>query len=246
MKVYELLNKINEISPLDLACPWDNCGLLLGDKNADVSAVYVTLDADMYALNKAVLLGCNVVVSHHPVIFDPLKSVTDDTVAYHYLNKGVAVISIHTCLDAVSGGVNDLFANCCALKDANPYYVDGVALARVGTVDCDDIDSYIEKVKTSVKSDRADCLIKRPVNKVMTVSGSGGSCVYDTYVSGCDTLITGEAKHDAFVLADNLGINLFAFGHFETENVVVQPLCKKLSDYVTAYPSDRTEFIKRR
>lgn len=246
MTVIELCKIIDGIAPFELACKWDNCGLLLGKPSDTVSAVYVTLDADLYALERAKALGCNTVVSHHPVIFDPLKSVTDADIVYKYIENGISVISAHTCLDAAKGGVNDLFAECCKLSAAEPFMIDGVALGRVGNVSCDDTDGYIDSVKTALCSKRADCVIAGPVCRVLTVCGSGGSGVYDAAAHGCDTLITGDAKHEHFVAAQNLNINLFAFGHFETENIIVKPLCDKLNTYVKAYPSDRTEFIKRR
>lgn len=246
MTVFELCDIINGISPFEHACKWDNCGLLVGSGSDIVTSVYVTLDADLYALERAAAIGCNTVVSHHPVIFDPLKSITGKDIVYKYIENGISVISAHTCLDAAEGGVNDLFAKCCGLLQSEPFLIDGLPLGRVGCVNCGGAEEYIDSVKRALCSARADYVVNRSVSRVLTVCGSGGSAVSDAAAAGCDTLITGEAKHEHFVNACNFGINLFAFGHFESENIIVSSLCDRLCGYVSVYPSDRTEFIKRR
>ena len=232
MKVNELYKILNEIAPFDSACSWDNVGHLIGDGNMEISGVYITLDADMYALTKAIEQGCNIVVSHHPIIFSPIKSVTDEDISYHYIKNGVAVISSHTCLDMAKGGICELFAKKCGLENIKEYFIDGMSLARAGEVKEMSGFDFADMAKKSVGTKKCDCVIKRPANKILAVCGSGGSCVYDAYKGGFDTLVTGEAKHDAFVLADSLGINLIALGHFETENVMVDIIYDRLCIYL--------------
>ena len=89
MKVNELLEMINGFAPLDTACEWDNCGLIVGDKDCEITSVYLTLDADMQALSEAKALGCNTVVSHHPIIFSPVSKLTAENPAYHYIREGI-------------------------------------------------------------------------------------------------------------------------------------------------------------
>lgn len=246
MTVKKILDILNGIAPVDTACAWDNCGLLAGNGNAEVTGVYVTLDADLYALERAKQNGCNLVVSHHPVIFDAMKSVTDTDVVFEYITNGVAVISMHTCLDIARGGVNDALANAIGLTDIQPVFLDGEPLARIGDTGAKDTDEFIDICKRATDSERADCVLINAVKRVMTVSGSGGSALDTAKALGADTLVTGEAKHSDFVKAHNIGINLITLGHFETENLIIPTLCEIISGYVKTVADDRKQIVTRR
>lgn len=249
MKVKDIVEALDVIAPFDGACDWDNCGLMCGDLDDGVSRVLVTLDADMYALELALKHQCTAVVSHHPLIFDGLRSVTAAHPVYSYIKNGIAVISVHTCLDAADGGINDLLAQAALIQDPQKLYMDGCALGRYGIAECKDPYEYIDAIKSRLPSNRADYLLSRPIKRAAVVSGSGGSAIELLKTYDCDTLITGEAKHDHFLYAQNNGLNLITLGHFETENIIIEPLVSKLSQILVQTEfigSDRTKFIKRR
>jgi len=230
MKVIDVYNAIDKICDFKSAYPWDNVGLLVGDKNAEVTRVLVTLDADLAALDAAKKIGANLVVSHHPIVYDALKSITPEIAAYHYIAGGVNVISAHTCLDAAKGGVSDTLARACGLKNVVAADLDGVPLLRVGDSDISDPDEFCDFVKKSLPSKRADAVICGPVKRVICGGGSGGAVPMEALALGADTLVTGECKHNVFVACRNLGINIFSFGHFETENPVVAVLTNRLRE----------------
>lgn len=254
MKIDDVVAVVNGIAPFSGACAWDNCGLMCGDKNDSVSHVLVTLDADMYALKLALKYGCTLVISHHPLVFDPLRAVTADAPIYHFIKNGIAVISAHTCLDAADGGINDLLTELAAICDPQPLFIEGCALGRYGELEdgtefTNDPIKYIDFLKARIGSKRADFIIKRPIRRAAVVSGSGGSALALLNEYGIDTLITGEGKHEHFVFADNNGLNLIALGHFETENIIVKPFARRLETLLTGvriFTSDRTELIRRR
>lgn len=246
-EVLDVYNAMNEIAPFLSACEWDNCGLIVGDMQDKVTKVYVTLDADAAALKFAKEHGCELVISHHPIIFSAVRSLTTDDMAYHYIKNSVSVICSHTCLDLANGGINDIFAKMAGMEDAQDFMIDGRGLGRYGNVKTHK--NYLDFLKDKFNTGRLDCIISCDIKKAAVVSGSGGSAIYDIKEYGVDTLITGEAKHEHFVYAENNGLNLIALGHFETENVIIQPLCARLSELVCGVefiPSCRTEFIKRR
>lgn len=243
MKVNELIEIIDGFCPLETAMPWDNCGLNVGDMNADITGVYITLDADMFALENAKRLGCNTVVSHHPLIFGAISSVTADTPIYKYIKEGISVIALHTPLDMTEGGVNDSLAEKIGLCDVTPFYLEGAPLGRMGNVPQTDCVEFAKNLKASLSAKACRFVAKAPVKKVCVVSGSGGSAVAKAKAAGCDSLVTGEAKHDQYILADRLGLNLFVLGHFETENIVLEFLYDKLSDKVPCFKSDRKELV---
>lgn len=228
MKVIDVYNAINKICDFKSAYPWDNVGLMCGDLNDEVTSIVVTLDADLDALGCALRCGANTVVSHHPLVYDALKSVTPQNAVYHYIKNGVNVISAHTCLDASDGGVSDTLAKACGLKNIQKADLDGVLLLRVGDSDISSPDEFIKHVCASLPSDRCDAVISGPVKRVVCGGGSGGAVPYLAKELGIDTCVTGECKHSVFVAAKNLGINLFSFGHFETENPVVKVLAAGL------------------
>lgn len=249
MKIKDILCALNKIAPFDSACKWDNCGLLCGAEEKEVSRVLVALDADRAALEFALKNGCELVISHHPVIFDAQKSLTDAHTAFHYIENRVAVISSHTCLDAASGGINDLLAAHVGITEPKVLMLDGCALGRYGDVNAENAELYIDTVKESLSSQRADYLLCRPIRRAAVVSGSGGSALELLVGCGCDTLITGEAKHEHFVYAADHGLNLLTFGHYETENIIVAPLASRLSDMLPCaefIPFEKAELVKRR
>ncbi len=230
MKVLDIYNAIDKICDFKSAYPWDNVGLLCGDKSAEVTRVLVTLDADIEALHEAKRIGANLVVSHHPIVYDALKRITPDNAVFHYIANGVNVISAHTCLDAANEGVSETLARACGLKNIVSADLDGVQILRVGDSDISDPDEFCEFVKKSLPSKRADAVICGPVKRVLCAGGSGGAVPNEALLLGVDTLVTGEAKHNVFVACRNLGINIFSFGHYETENPIVNVLTNKLKD----------------
>ncbi|MDY0152648.1 MAG: Nif3-like dinuclear metal center hexameric protein [Candidatus Cloacimonas sp.] len=109
MKISELLSAIERFAPLGLALSWDNVGLLLGEGDWDVTKVLVTLDVTPNVVEKAIKSGCQLILSHHPLIFRPLKSITDPLLI-KLLQHQIAVISLHTNLDVAHTSVNHLLA----------------------------------------------------------------------------------------------------------------------------------------
>ena len=246
MKVKDILETINGFAPFDSACAWDNCGLLVGDKDADVTGIYLTLDADKFALCEAKKQGCNLVVSHHPIIFSPLSSVTADTLVFEYIKEGISVISVHTPLDMAKDGVNDCLARACHLENVENFILDGAPLGRVGFSKEKDGYVFADAVKSALSADGYTCIVNKDVSKVCTICGSGGSAVREAFDAGCDTIVTGEAKHDAYLTADSLSMNIFVFGHFETENIVLSMLYDRLFRLAPCFISTRKKLVERR
>jgi dinuclear metal center YbgI/SA1388 family protein len=122
-KLSDIVGIINKIAPPGLAESWDNSGLQLGDPTADVSRIMVALDATPAVVESALASSCQLLVTHHPLIFKPQKSVSTATsqgrLIHAAIRGGLAIVSIHTSYDIASGGLNDLLAkrlglSCCA------------------------------------------------------------------------------------------------------------------------------------
>jgi dinuclear metal center YbgI/SA1388 family protein len=129
MKIKEIAERIDEILPRKLAQSWDNVGLLIGDKDKDVKNILLTIDTTKDVLAEAKKQNIDLIISYHPVIWDGLKRITTDDstyAVYELIRAGIAVYSIHTSLDVITGGVNDGLADIIGIRDAKPIgdYVD--------------------------------------------------------------------------------------------------------------------------
>jgi len=120
MKIKDVIKQIEVIAPPKLAQSWDNTGLLVGDSNAAVKKILLTIDITNDVVKEAKQAGCNFIISYHPVIWDGLKSVAKDSVVYELVKNGISVYSIHTALDAAVGGVNDGLAEIVGIKNPEP------------------------------------------------------------------------------------------------------------------------------
>jgi dinuclear metal center YbgI/SA1388 family protein len=120
MKISDIVQQIEVIAPLRLAQSWDNTGLLIGDGNLTVKKILLTIDITHEVVKEAKQAGCNFIISYHPVIWDGLKNVLEDSVVFKLISSGISVYSIHTALDAVSGGVNDGLAEIVGIKNPVP------------------------------------------------------------------------------------------------------------------------------
>lgn len=127
MRVKEIAGEIEKIAPLKLAQDWDNVGLLIGNPQANVKNILVTIDITKDVVAEAKRLKTDLIISYHPVIWDGLKKITTDGpagIVYNLIKAGIAVFSIHTALDAAIGGVNDGLAEIVGIVDGKPIGVD--------------------------------------------------------------------------------------------------------------------------
>ena len=114
--VQQIYEEMQRIAPLALAESWDNPGLLV-DCGGEVSRVLVTLDITPEVVEEAARKGCGLIVSHHPVIFSPLKKLSGQDVAFQLAKSGISAICMHTNLAAAEGGVNEVLAGIFGMQD---------------------------------------------------------------------------------------------------------------------------------
>ncbi len=229
MKVKEIYDFINSIAPFDTAGDWDNVGLLVGEASQDVTCAVVALDCTAEAVELAKKAGAQLIITHHPVIFNAMKSVTADTVAWQLAKVGISVISAHTNLDKAKDGVNCQLCRAIGL-DASPAELN--PLFVIGELDnAVDAKDYIAFVKKALGCEVIRAYIaNNSIKKVAVCCGNGGDFLDAARLSGCDTLLTGDVKHNVFIDAAHKGMNLIDAGHFATEDVVVEPLAEMLRE----------------
>ncbi len=234
---------MDQLAPFHLQMDFDNAGFLVGRTDSAVSRIMVALDVTEPVVEEAQKLGCQLIVSHHPVIFHPARAITDETVTGRILlaltEAKIGAICAHTNLDAVREGVNDCLAHVLGLTQIGQLHPDGVdengnpyGIGRVGLVHQSGMNAaqYAQYVKERLHAASVRCEDGgRHVEKVAVGGGSCGSMLADAVAAGCDTFVTADVKYDQYLEARGLGITLMDAGHYATEHVVCHMLAEKLS-----------------
>lgn len=242
MRVQEVYNAIDTFAPFSTQEKWDNSGLLVGSPIWHVKKVLVTLDISLKAIKKAHETGCNLIVSHHPVIFSPMKSLMDESPVYMLVNYDISAICCHTPLDIAPGGINDLIVQRLRKElnfDEEVQPLDASGLGRIvkfpGLVHISDIAAAAKKALgcQMVRYSNVDSREKGLVRWLGICSGSGASLLEeltDGITYRCTCLLTGDVKHDRWYKAEELGINLIDCGHYHTEVIMVPYVAAKLRE----------------
>lgn len=230
MTVNNVLEYLAQKYPLDTACDFDNVGLLVGDGNTAVTKAVVCLDCDINAVNKAKEIGANLIVTHHPVIFNGLKCVTRGTVVYELVKNDISVISMHTNLDIAVGGVTERLCEALGLANVKPFIAHDGFTIHEAECDIHNADALAEYIKNALGGAVKYADSGREIHRVLVCSGSGGEFLTDVIDGGFDALISADIKHNVFIDAVNHGITVFDAGHYTSENVIVKPLCQELSN----------------
>ena len=243
--VGDILNFLNTLAPPSMKMEWDNVGLLCGSRNSPVTKILVALDPFETVCNEAAQWGAELMVTHHPLIFKPIKAVTDDNEVGRCIQAlcahGISAICAHTNLDCAPEGVNSRLAELLGLEEIrviDPMGTDEQGrewgLLRCGNVPQQSLDTFLANVKKALGCEGLRYVDGgKPVCKVAVGGGSCGSELMDAAKAGCDTFVTADVKYNQFFDARELGINLIDAGHFHTENPVVTLLAEKIA---TAFP----------
>ena len=240
--VREIFQELDRWAPFETQMDFDNAGFLVGRGDREVRKILVSLDITEAVTEEAAAWGADLIVSHHPVIFHPVKRLTDETPTGRTLlalaERGVAAICAHTNLDAAQGGVNVCLAQALGLteleqlcqdgvdRNGQPYGVGRVGLCHAAGLSAGEYAAYVKEKLNAAGVRFADG--GKPVRRVAVGGGSCGSMLSDALAAGCDTFVTADVKYDQFLEAKALGLTLMDAGHYATENVV----CPKLVQYL--------------
>lgn len=239
--VRDILDFLETLAPRSMKMDWDNVGLLCGGRNRPVTKILVALDPFEGVCREAAGWGAELVVTHHPLIFTPVKAVTDETAIGRSIQllcaNGISAINAHTNLDCAPGGVNDCLAAALGLQNVrviSPAGVDEMGrqwgLLRQGVVENQPLGSFLPIVKSALGCQGLRYVDGgRPVCRVAVGGGACASELMDAVNAGCDTFVTADVKYNQFWDARDLGLNLIDAGHFPTENVVVSLLAEKIA-----------------
>ena len=224
MTVTEIFNFLQQKAPFETAEPYDNVGLLVGGDQA-VTTVLVTLDITHAAVDEAVRVGAQLIVSHHPVIFDPLRSLQADSVPYRLARHGISAICAHTNLDRAVGGVNDRL---CELLNLTDIVLGPDEMCRIGTLpqplSAEDFARLVSRMLDTAV--RVKCGNKS-IRTVALCGGGAGDRVLPL-LKQADAALTGEVKHHVWLEVPQDKTMVDA-GHYATEVPVTTRLVEWLS-----------------
>ena len=223
-----MLDALEQFAPLPLQESWDNAGLQLGLTEAEVSGALLCLDVNEQIIDEAIRRGCNLVVSHHPLLFCGLKQISGADYVQRSVIKAlkndIVVVSLHTNMDNAQGGVNWKIAERLGLQGCQFFaqkMVDGMEAGSgvVGELPSAlDARAFIELVKQQFGVQCAMCneLLERPIRKVAICGGAGDFLLPDAVAQGADAFITGEMHYHQYFGYEQR-IQLCVIGHYQSE-----------------------------
>jgi dinuclear metal center YbgI/SA1388 family protein len=253
--VEHFVSKLNQLAPPELAESWDNVGLLVGDPGMACKRVMTCLSITTAVVDEAVSRQVDLIVTHHPLPFQPLTRITSESTAGRFLLKLIenrtAIYSAHTAFDSANHGINQQLAEGVGLEKCQPMII------RPGAVDRGAADTRVSDPRGVLGSGRwgslpeqitAGSLAKmacrltnassarlvgscdRAVRTIAFGCGSGGSFLGKAVELGCDALVTGEATFHTCLEAESQGISLVLLGHYASERFAMDWLAGWLSE----------------
>ena len=238
VKIYQVVDALEHYAPLPLQEGYDNAGLQVGLTEAvEVSGALLCLDVTEDVADAAIRKGCNLIVSHHPLIFRKLARISDENYVQRTVRKAIkndiAIVSMHTNMDAAKGGVNFKIAEKLGLRNLRFFggekEIDGVKggegvigeiTDETDALHADGIaaDDLVLMLRERFQAECVQCnqLLRRPIRKVALCGGAGSFLLDAAIAAGADAFITGEMHYHEF-FGHEQEIQICVIGHYQSE-----------------------------
>ena len=238
VKIYQVVDALEHYAPLPLQEGYDNAGLQVGLTEAvEVSGALLCLDVTEAVVDEAIRKGCNLIVSHHPLIFRKLARISDENYVQRTVRKAIkndiTIVSMHTNMDAAKGGVNFKIAEKLGLRNLRFFggekVIDGVKggegvigeiTDETDTLHADGIaaDDLVLMLRERFQAECVQCnqLLRRPIRKVALCGGAGSFLLDAAIAAGADAFITGEMHYHEF-FGHEQEIQICVIGHYQSE-----------------------------
>lgn len=240
-KIKEVIEAIECVAPLHLQESYDNSGLQVGDVSVEASGALLCVDATADVIDEAVASGCNLVVTHHPLLFNGVKCVAGrnrpEVVLAKAIQAGICIYSSHTAMDAAVGGISRRMARMLGLTDekvlvpSRPGAQEG--LGAVGNLPQPmEPMRFLQLVKEVFGSVALRYSLPVPdaaISRVALCGGAAGEFVPEAIAAGAQVYVTADCKHNQMLdHADR--IMLVDAGHYETEQCATQIFLEILTE----------------
>ncbi len=257
MKAKDLIEIMEKWTRKDLIDSWDNTGFQLGYSTREVKKVLLSLDLDRMVVDRAIKEGYQMIINHHPLIFKPLKTITDgdhkEELILDLIKNDIVVYNAHSNLDLVAKGVNDQLGELMGLTNtsilSDPVKEDlgpdkglegTYGYGRVGNLEEISLEDLVERVKKELDLDRLIVYgdFEKKIRRLAVCGGSGSDFILNAARKGADAYLTGDIKYHEAQLAHELGLIIIDAGHFHTEKIIL-PVIR---DYLVKEVGDKVEF----
>lgn len=228
MKFKELISKINEFCPEDIQESWDNSGVQIFTGNDEIEKVLISMEVTSEVIDEAIVNEVDLIITHHPLIFDPIKSVDCNKVTGNLIQRLIAsdinVYSCHTNFDKIFGGNNDFLGNVLGIDSVAPKYPNNQGILRYGWyMNPQNMGDLIELYSYKLGLDKRYFSfvgnLNAKISKVAICTGAGAEFIEEAAADRCELMITGDVKYHSAQLAKELGINVLDIGHYGSEMI---------------------------
>ena len=239
-KIKDICGFLDSFAPTCLAEDWDNVGLLTGDPEAMANRIMTCLTITPESAAEAISRNSNLIVSHHPLPFRPLKRLTTETVPsrllWDLIRAGVSIYSPHTGFDSATEGINQSLSERIGMTRIVPLIPNAEDPASPGTgrlgvlPSSQSVEEFVTQIKSHFSLDGIHIVgkLSDPVHRIAVACGSGGSFLSKAIHAQCDTFVTGEATFHTCLEAKANNISLILLGHYASERFAVEDLAIRL------------------
>ena len=247
MKIIEVTNFLEQYAPLEYQETYDNCGLIIGDANAEIKGVLITLDCIESVIDEAIATGCNLIVAHHPIIFSGLKKLNGsnyiERTVIKAIKNDIAIYAIHTNLDNMHNGVSAKIAeklgleNCKVLAPKSDLINKQVGSGVIGELKTAvNTEQFLMDIKENMQTDcvRYTPIVNQEIKRVAVCGGSGSFLLKNAIEAKVDIFITADFKYHEFFDAEN-HIIIADIGHYESEQFTKELIYDLLTKNFTKF-----------
>lgn len=233
MKLKDFITWYEKLVPLELQEDFDNSGIQFGNLNREINKILISLDLDDNCLNRAIREKYDLIFTHHPVIFHPLKNIIEqknsvNTRLISAIKNEICIYSSHTNLDSVEFGVSDALAKQLGL--INPKILDShknnFGYGKYSDIEEDFAENFIFDLKNKLNLENVIVYgnTNRKIKRIAVLGGSGGHFIENCIDINCDVFVSSEFKHDEQIDAQDNNLILIDIGHYESEKFILEPL----------------------
>jgi len=261
VRIEDIFQWIDSWAPFRYAESWDNCGLQVGSPLSRVTRLLVALDPASSVLREAKELGCQCVITHHPLLLRPISFVQTDSwpgsIISQAILSGINIIAAHTNLDAARHGANAQLKDLLKLGAVRPLEADALHCGEeqylgMGLVGLLPGENTLESLAASLNGVFGGVAVVRitgdpgkPITTVAVCAGSGGSMMGKVLASGAEVFITGDLKYHDARFAEESGLAVIDIGHFASEKLILEPFGDFLRSKARSEAAELEVFVSR-